>query len=118
MGGNVFLFIPNPLENISGFLKGVFGNLMGYKKLYFLLAGMIIAPFVPYKNRIQQALFVMTTVFIPIGLILIMDIKSDYWFLQRQFCWVIPFFAFFIGWVWDSLFDFTLSVYKRKKPRM
>jgi len=114
MGGNVFQFIPNPLENIFGFLKGIFGNLMGYKLLYFLLAGMVIAPFVPYKNRIQQALFVMTTVFIPIGLILIMDIRSDYWFLQRQFCWVIPFFAFFIGWVWDSLFDFTLSKLKMR----
>jgi len=114
MGGNVFQFIPNPLENMVGFLKGVFGNLMGYNKLYFLLAGVIIAPFVPYKNRIQQTLFVMVTVLIPIGLILMMDIVSDYWFLQRQFCWVIPFFAIYIGWIWDSLFDFTLNIFKMR----
>jgi len=35
----VFQHIPNPLENTAGFLKAVFGNLVGLKKLYFLLAG-------------------------------------------------------------------------------
>ena len=107
VGGVVFQFIPNPLENTVGFLKAIFGNLIGQKKLYFLLGGLVLAAVVPYRQKATQALFVVLTVIVPIGLLLFMDIRSDYWFIQRQFCWTMPFFAFFTGWVWDSLFVFT-----------
>lgn len=100
---NTFRWIPNPLEDIIGFLKAIFGNLVGYKKLYFLLIGLTIPFFVPYKDRFLQIAFLVITVFIPIGLIFSADVITEYWFIQRQFIWVMPFFAFFIGWSWDSL---------------
>ena len=107
VGGKIFQFIPNPLENIVGFLKAIFGNLIGQKKLYFLLGGLVLAPFVPYRQKALQALFALLTVFVPIGLLLLMDIRTDYWFVQRQFSWTMPFFAFFTGWVWDSLYEYA-----------
>ena len=107
VGGVVFQFVPNPLEHTVGFLKAIFGNLIGQKKLYFLLGGLILAPFVPYRQKALQALFALLTVFVPIGLLLLMDIRADYWFVQRQFSWTMPFFAFFTGWVWDSLYECT-----------
>ena len=101
---DVFKFIPNPFENIMGFSKAIFGNLIGYKKLYFLLIGLTFPFLVFYKDRFQQISFLIITVFIPIGLIFSVDVRTKYWFLQRQFIWVMPLFAFFLGWSWDSLF--------------
>lgn len=103
---NTFEFIPNPLSNTVGFFKGVFGNLVGYKKLYFLLLGMIVPFILPYKDRFRQIAWLFILVFIPIIAILIGCIFSGYWFLQRLFIWVMPFFALFLGWSWDSAFRY------------
>jgi len=35
-------------------------------------------------------------------MILFIDLRSEYWFLQRQFVWVMPAFALFLGWAWES----------------
>ena len=103
---NVFEFIPNPCNNITGFLKGIFGNLVGFKKLYFLLVSLIF-PFVfPYKERVKQISFLVIMIFFPILLILISDLMSGYWFLQRQFVWVMPYFAIFLGWSCDSFVSY------------
>ncbi len=102
----VFEFIPNPVENIVGFLKAVFGNLVGSRSLYFLLAGVFFPFVLPFKDRKNQIALLLITVFLPIGLILFSDLKTKYWFIQRQFIWVMPFFALYLGWAWDSLFVF------------
>jgi hypothetical protein len=101
-GMNTFQYISNPLENSIGFLKSIFGSLVGNKKMYFLLLG-VIAPFVlPYKNRFEQIAFLFILVLMPIATILLANILTHYWFLQRLFIWVMPFFALFLGWTWDS----------------
>ena len=101
---NVFELIPNPFYDITGFLKAIFCNLIGAKKLYFLSIGMII-PFVfSYEKRYRQLLFLFCNVIMPIVFIFIFDILGKNYFLQRQFIWVMPLFAFFLGWAWDSLF--------------
>ena len=43
-------------------------------------------------------------ILLPIGLIFAMDVYSQYWFIQRQFVFVMPFFAFFVAWSWDAIF--------------
>jgi len=103
---DIFEYIPNPLFDIIGFLKGVFANLIGYrhKQLYLLLIGLFFPLLIPYKRRFEQMTFLIFLVFVPIGIILLADVKNSYWFVQRQFVWVIPFFALFLGWSWDSLF--------------
>lgn len=99
---NVFEYIPNPKENPVGFLKGVFGNLMGDSRGYFLLAG-VFAPFLlPYQDRFRQIAMLFLLVFIPIGVVLMGNILAPYWFMQRLFIWTMPFFALFIGWAWES----------------
>jgi len=100
-----FAFIPNPLINIVGFLKGIVGNLVGYKKFYVFLigiAGLLIIPY-PLREKLRQIVLTIIIVLMPIGVILILDIRNDYWFVQRQFIWVMPFFALFLGWIWDSM---------------
>ena len=101
---NTFRYIPNPLTAPVGFLKGIIGNLIGFKPLYFLLAGPVLAVFIRSRARIAQAAFLFLMVILPIALILFVDLRSQYWFLQRQFVWVMPYFAFFLGWTWDTLF--------------
>ena len=101
---NTFEYFPNPLYNITGFLKTLFCNLAGYKNIYFLLLGLIIPVIFRYKDRYRQLLFLSCSVIAPICLILLFDLLGKYWFLQRQFIWIIPLFAFFLGWTWDSFF--------------
>ena len=109
-----FQFIPNPLENIFGFLKAVIGNLVGYKKLYFTLLGIIFAFLIPHKERLKQFGFLLVLVILPIQVICLIDISKEYWFIQRQFVWVMPLFALLIGWSWDSIVHYFLE---RFRPR-
>jgi hypothetical protein len=104
LGINTFDYIPNPSQNIVGFLKSIFGNLIGYKKLYFMLLGIFVPFIFSYKDRYRQLLFFVIIIMLPIGLILASDVLQKYWFIQRQFIWVMPLFAFFLGWTWDSFF--------------
>ncbi len=103
---NVFEFIPNPCSDIEGFLKGIFGNLVGFKKLYFLLIALIFPFVLPYKERLKQISFLAIMIIFPILLILISDLRAGYWFLQRQFVWVMPYFAIFLGWSCDSFVNY------------
>lgn len=99
-----FEYIANPLHNIVGFLKDIFCNLIGDKKLYFLFLGVIIPFSLSYKDRYKQLLFLTFIIIFPISVLVFSAMLKNYWFLQRQFIWVMPFFAFYLGWVWDSFF--------------
>ncbi len=106
---DAFYYIPNPLINAIGFLKGVFGNLIGFKKLYFLLIALVF-PFVfPVKERSKQISFFVIMVFSPMLSILACDLLVSYYFIQRQFIWVIPYFAIFLGWSCDSFMDYIFK---------
>lgn len=41
-------------------------------------------------------------VILPIALICLVDIKTHYWIHPRQYIWVIPFFALFLGRIWNE----------------
>jgi len=101
---DTFKYIANPFKNILGFLKGVLANLIGYKLkgLYFLLLGLIFPLVMPYRKRFDQLAFLILLIVAPIMVILIADVKNSYWFIQRQFIWVMPFFAIFLAWAWES----------------
>ncbi len=105
-GRYVFDFIPNPMENLIGFLKGVFGNLMGDKKLYVFLLSLIVAPFIPYPQRFRQLGFFLILIVLPIEFLLLADVLKAYWFIPRQFVWVMPLLAFLLGWQWDALIKY------------
>jgi len=103
---DTFRYFPNPLVDLIGFFKGVFGNLMGDKKFYILLLGLMAAPVVPHKERRSQILFFLLLVVIPIQIIFLLDLFKNYMFLQRQFVWVAPWFVFLIAWQWDSMINY------------
>ncbi|MDD5013961.1 MAG: hypothetical protein PHW73_02520 [Atribacterota bacterium] len=83
--------------------KGIFGNLICFKKLYFLLAGLVFAFLIPHKERLKQIMFFVIMIMLPMGLILLSSVIYGYWFLPRQFVWAMPLFAFLLGWSWDSV---------------
>ncbi len=99
-----FKYIPNLFLDILGFFKGIFCNLIGYKKLYFLFLSVIVPFIFSYEDRRKQLLYLLFIIITPIASILFFDLKNKYWFLQRQFIFVMPLFAFFLGWAWDSFF--------------
>lgn len=103
---NTFGPIPNPLEDIIGFLKCIFGNLVGYRMFYIFLLGLFF-PFLMWnKDGKRQTALVFIMVFLPIAMLLIINAVNFFYFVQRQFIWVIPIFAFYLGWSWDSFFVF------------
>jgi hypothetical protein len=104
-----FDFIPNPAVNMGGFLKSIFGNLIGYKLLYPLLIGPMLALILPHGSRLKYMGFFAIMVVLPIYLLCMMDISMEYWFLQRQFVWVIALFSFFVAWGWEDVIFFLIN---------
>ena len=101
---NVFAYIPNPLSDLYGFSTAIVGNLLGFRRLYFLLLfGMLAAFIIPHQERYPQIKFFLTLIVFPVLCILISAMITNYWFLPRQFVWVMPLFCFFLGWCWDSV---------------
>ncbi len=104
---NPFLYIVNPVVDPVQFMRSVIGNLVGshpFSKALFLggILGLFISPSSRKRDYIGFFLFL---IIIPIIFILLADIKRNYWFLQRQFVWTMPFFALLVGWMWDGIFD-------------
>ncbi|MDD5005692.1 MAG: hypothetical protein PHS33_04230 [Candidatus Omnitrophica bacterium] len=98
--------------------KGIFGNLICFKKLYFLLAGLIFAFLIPHKERLKQIMFFIVMIMLPIGLILLSSIIYKYWFLPRQFVWAMPLFAFLIGWCWNSAIVYFMGKFTNKSASL
>lgn len=86
-------------------IKSIFGNLIGSRKLYFLLIGFILAFIVPHKERFKQVIFFGVLVVVPVGMIFLSCLYYKLWFIQRLFIWVMPSFVFLLAWQWDSLID-------------
>jgi len=104
-----FDFIPNPMVDVKGFFKSVVGNLISPKPLRLLLAGPVLALLLPQPSRLKYIGFFLLLVVLPITLLLVFDLSRHYWFIQRQFIWVISLFAFFVAWGWESAVGFAMK---------
>ena len=104
-----FMYIPNPLVNIIGFLKGIFCNLVGSANLYWLLGGIVLLFLVPQPQRYNQIAFFLILIVVPIWVVMTSEVKHGYWFVQRHFIWVMPWFAILLGWVWESIVNYGLT---------
>lgn len=106
---NTFDYIPDPRENPNTFFRTMLGNLLGFKmfKLKHLVWGITLSVFIPNKQKVNQIAFLMLIIVIPICAILFSDIQKGYWFVQRQFVWAMPLFAFLMGWCWDSIISWV-----------
>ncbi len=100
---DTFEYIPNPMLDIVGFIKNVVGNLIGFKFFYVFLIGPAALFLKENKDRLNQLGFFMILIFLPLYLNLLSDVVMKYWFIQRQFTWVMPLFAIWVGWCCDSL---------------
>jgi len=110
MGINTFTYIMNPLDGFWKFFnRTVFYHLIGFKRLYFLLGALVFMIFIPLREKLKKLGFFLTLVLLPIAVILSVDLHNGYWFLIRQYIFVTPLFAFFLGWLWDSSVDFYLD---------
>lgn len=109
---NTLDFYPNPLGDFIHFIRQLFFNLMGQKHYgeKHLALGIWIAFLIPHKDRLKQVGFFLLMIILPIMLILTSDLYSGYWFLDRQFVWVMSLYAFFIGYCWD-----TISIFLQEK---
>ncbi len=103
-----FLFVPNPFHNLIDFLRTILGNLMGFKPFHFLFAGFLCSLFISRKESIQQMIFLIILIILPVSLTCLASWKAHYIFVPRHFSWAIPYFAILIAWQWDSfIYHFT-----------
>lgn len=105
-------------KGVIPILKGIFGNLTGYRRYYFLLSALVINLFVPHRERLKQFMFFGIVIIAQVFFILFLCISYHYWFIQRAFIWVIPLFAFLLGWIWDSLIFYFMGKLKLMKKEM
>lgn len=119
-----FEYIPNPLMDPVGFARAIFGNLMGFKAVYllglkikikWLVNGILLALLIPQKDRFKQLGFFLVMIVLPLQLLFLADLFNQYWFIQRQFVWVMAWYAFFLGWCWDSVITATVDWVKIKR---
>lgn len=110
---NVFQYIPNPMYDLKGFLRGVIGNLISNKSLKFLFAGLFLGFLLPHKDYFKQVGFFLILVVLPLEVILAVHIWNNHWFIQRFFVWIIPFFAIFLGWSFDVMAQLVLTKVKK-----
>ena len=106
-----FQYIHNPLLKPWKFFKGTVGNITGdgYDWMYPMLLAPTVMTWVRHRQQAAQNIFLVVLVIVPFAAILAVDVLSRYWFLQRQFVWIIPLWALYIGWCWDSFYDFVLQ---------
>ena len=110
-----FTYVLNPLFGFWKFFdRVVLYNLIGYTPFYFLLGGLIFFIIIPFKEKLKKFAFFLILILLPIELILEASLISGYWFLIRQYIFVAPLFAFFLGWLWDSSIYYYLDVENRK----
>ncbi len=102
-GSGTFEFIRNTPKEL---IKGILGNLIGFKPFYLFAAMLPLAFLIPQKSRFKQWMFLIFLVVIPICFQLLLSTLFKYYFVQRTFVWVMPLFAFLVGWSWDSVYIF------------
>jgi len=118
-GRNTFDYIPNPLNGFWRFFNyTVFYHLIGIKNLYFLLGGFVFLAIIPFFDKAKKFGFFLCQILLPITTILVIVLMNQYWFLIRQYIFLAPLMAFFLGWVWDSSIVYYLDKDQRRwSPR-
>jgi hypothetical protein len=92
-------------------------GLVGSKYLYPLLAVPVLPFSMPHRQRTEQIIFFLVLVVLPIELILFSNLKQGYWFVQRHFIWVMPWFAFGVGWAFNALLSYALQTGKGRRDQ-
>ena len=104
----------------------IFGNLIGFKriemfgvaiKIKWLVNGILLAFLLPHRERFKQMGFFFILIVFPLLVLLMLDTYYGYWFIQRQFTWVMPFYAFFLAWCWDASIVYVTDRVVRLKER-
>ncbi len=78
------------------FFENLLLNLSGGSLIFYGLVTLLGFSFIRGLSS-EDWLFLILLIVVPLILILLVDLKTHYWFHPRQFIWVIPFFAVFCG---------------------
>lgn len=109
-----FDFYPNPVTDFNHFCRQVLANLRGNKTYgqKYLELGIWFSFLWGGKDRFKLMGFFLLMVLLPIFVLVAAALYVKYWFLDRQFIWVMSLYAFFLGWCWDKIY-----IYLKEKVR-
>lgn len=111
-----FDYYPNVANDFVHFVRQVLCNLRGDKShgQKILELGIWFSFLLSKNNRFKLIGFFLLMIILPITVILTLAIYEKYWFLDRQFIWVMPLYAFFLAWCWDSIIVFIREKMKNR----
>ena len=92
---NSFEYIP-----VANIFEKVLSQPFGNMALYTIFIPLIFLSMIKSQEGLS---FFILLIALPITLIILVDLKTNYWILGRQWCWVIPFFCLFVGKQLDKL---------------
>ena len=88
-------------RGLFSLIRFVFGNLCGLSMGHLASASslllVLISLLIRDADRSRRFGLLTLVIIAPIALIFISDVKDQYWFIQRQFVWVMPFYALLVG---------------------
>ena len=85
---------PFAFASMDIFVDKMIGGSFGSLTLYTMIAPVILFTMIKYT---KDLLLLGLLVALPIALIILVDIKTHYWIVPRQWIWVLPFFCIFVG---------------------
>jgi len=92
-GYDTFEFTGHSLLHKVSFVFGTLGDVQlrwAWKLEVLVLAASLV---LPCPGRRDRWLWAVVMIALPVGLILLSDLRQHYWFIQRQFVWVMPFWG-------------------------
>jgi len=105
-----FEYTPNPIVDPIAFLKFIFGNLTGYRKFYAFLPVLVLGFALPSPRRYKIIGFFTVLIALPLALIFLADVRSGYWFIQRQWIWAIPFYHLTLGLCFETMIEYFVGI--------
>lgn len=100
--GATFEFIQGPWYIKA---KSVIALLTGTPRIYPFLIPVALSFLPGCADRMKRAWFIVWLTVLPILAILYLDVQSNYYFVQRQFVWCMPFWALWMAWSMEALWN-------------
>lgn len=98
---------PFQFMKFNGLLGNVFLQLFGGAILLLTVLPFIIRGFMYMTS--DHLVWFSWMIFVPLVLIILVDIKTQYWIHPRQFVWIVPYLALWVGMIADQRIEYDTT---------
>lgn len=111
-GRDIHLSIEPGMSGVKQVYKFFYHNKpIQHASHFFLIVGTLLF----FRKRRKLLLFLATMVILPTLLIFWLDVCGRYWFLQKQFIWVVTFWSIFLALCYGETLSFARRLVKTRR---